>query len=459
MKKHLFYLCLFGLSAFVCSCTNAVEEAEQLRSEYKYAEAVELYQKAADDGDAYAMWRLANAYRSGRGVEFNQEKALELLTKAADAGCEEAIVDLGRAYIKGELNAPVDTIKGVEMIKKIVTDTKNPYVLVNYSQCLFRGIGQYIEHDEEKALEVLKNIPNKEDPFYLLNMGYIYIEGFKGIEPDGAKSIELLEKAYQKGEGEATGAIGWTYLNGKGVETNIPKGIEWLQKGVKIGESGSMYLLAMVYSSDDPNLQKYHNPQEALSLLEKSASIGNSDARIALATWYDSGTNVNKDHQKAFGFFQLADKYGNAEGTRNLAICYKNGEGCEKDLVMAEKLYIKAADKGNVSACIGLIRNYGDGVFMWNEANYKKYLEKAASLGSDLAIYDLGMNHYHGRYGYSKDEYLAFLYIKKGADKESDLCCEMLAIFYKHGIGCSKDMAKSKEYERKSKELRTQSKN
>ena len=47
---------------------------------------------------------------------------------------------------------------------------------------------------------------------------------------------------------------------------------------------------------------------------------------------------------------------------------------------------------------------------------------------------------------------------KRGADKENSLCCNMLAQFYRYGVGCSKDLAKTKEYERKAKELKSQSK-
>ena len=46
--------------------------------------AVELFQKAADQGHAGAQYNLAVYYHNGTGVEQNISKAVELYQKAAD---------------------------------------------------------------------------------------------------------------------------------------------------------------------------------------------------------------------------------------------------------------------------------------------------------------------------------------------------------------------------------------
>jgi TPR repeat protein len=105
-----------------------------------------------------------------------------------------------------------------------------------------------------------------------------------------------------------------------------------------------------------------------------------------------------------------------------------------------------------MAAFYGLVLNYEDGIFLWNEKNYKKYLEKAASLGYGFAYDELGSNYREGIYGYPKDENISFSYVKKGADLGNTYCCEMLSIYYAYGVGCSKDMKQSKEYAKKAKE-------
>ena len=59
MKKLSLLLLL--LIAMLTSCSDT-DKADKLRLELKYDEAAALYQKAADNGDANDMWRLAECY-------------------------------------------------------------------------------------------------------------------------------------------------------------------------------------------------------------------------------------------------------------------------------------------------------------------------------------------------------------------------------------------------------------
>lgn len=449
--KKLLYSSIFAI--ILSSCSNYTKEADKLARVYKYEDAVKLYQKAADGGDAYAIWRLADAYAYGLGVEFNQEKALELLKKSAEQGCEEAIIDLGTVYLYGRFNVPVDTVKGADLVNKIAEKSQNPYVLYRYAYLYLDGIENYFDKDHQKAVEIMERIKDKENPYYLLSKGEMYAWGTESITQDVSKARPLLEKAFSNGLDRAAYGMAATYMNQKDKD-GIRREIEWLKKGANVGNTRCMYNLATIYSSDDPEMQLYHNSKEAHSLLEKASKCGNGDAALLLGRWYASGTNVNQDYQKAFDCYRLSDIYGNTDGTFSLAVLYKNGYGCEKDLALAEKYFIKAADRGNVIAAYhGLALRYEDGTFLWNEGNYKKYLELAASQGYGFALFDLGRNYREGVFGYPKDKNISFLYIKKGADLGSSNCCDMLSIYYKAGIGCLKDMEKSEEYAKKAKEL------
>ena len=95
--KQLFVVLISAL--MLLSCQTDSEKADKLRLENKFDEAAELYQKAADEGDAYAMWRLSNAYANGDGVDWDEAKAFDLLKQAAKGGCEEAKCNLAFAYM------------------------------------------------------------------------------------------------------------------------------------------------------------------------------------------------------------------------------------------------------------------------------------------------------------------------------------------------------------------------
>ena len=110
--KRLYVLVMFIATFALISCQTDSEKADKLRLENKFDEAAELYQKAADEGDAYAMWRLSNAYDNGNGVDLDEAKALELLKQSAQAGCEEAKCDLAFAYMFDWYNIGKDEEKG-----------------------------------------------------------------------------------------------------------------------------------------------------------------------------------------------------------------------------------------------------------------------------------------------------------------------------------------------------------
>jgi TPR repeat protein len=59
-----------------------------------YEKAFEWYQKAADAGDAYAMYEVAHCYENGEGVDSDEDLYIEWLEKARDAGLECAEEEL-----------------------------------------------------------------------------------------------------------------------------------------------------------------------------------------------------------------------------------------------------------------------------------------------------------------------------------------------------------------------------
>ena len=81
--------------------TKLWAKAKQYEKSNKYLQAVELYQKLADDGDVDARFRLAYFYEHGLGVEQSHLKAFEWYKKSADLGNVDAHVKLGEFYELG----------------------------------------------------------------------------------------------------------------------------------------------------------------------------------------------------------------------------------------------------------------------------------------------------------------------------------------------------------------------
>ena len=71
---------------------------------------------------------------------------------------------------------------------------------------------------------------------------------------------------------------------------------------------------------------------------------------------YYNGKVVEKNLEKAAGFFRQSAEAGDMVGQYFLGYCYFNGEGVEEDEGKARYWYHRAADNGNEDAKEALVR-------------------------------------------------------------------------------------------------------
>lgn len=183
----------------IVSCQGDAAKADKLRLNNEFGKAAELYKKAAATGDAYAMWRLSKAYNNGDGVEYDEDKALELLKQAADSGCEEAQCDLALAYMFNWYGIGEDKEKGKAMMDALVERTDNSFVMAHYASILWDGYEPY-EEDKDRALEILANIKDKNEPYYLNLMAWVNQFGTSKISPDMDRAMNYYKKAFRRGD-------------------------------------------------------------------------------------------------------------------------------------------------------------------------------------------------------------------------------------------------------------------
>lgn len=441
---------LLGVIWFFTSSQNYSEKADKLRLENKFDEATALYQKAADNNDAYGMWRLSKAYGNGDGIEFSQEKAVEWLKKAADNGCEEALADMAHAHLYGWYNLPIDTLKGVELIKQLLQTSNNPYALSRCAMIYVYGCGKYFEKDNNEAYKVLQKVADKEDPMYNQMMGLIYLVGTSSIDIDAEKAIDYFKKAYELGDQSSAYRIGSLYADGKLLPKDNQKAIEWFNKGIEKNSTRSMTCLSWIYDTNNPDTKDFHDDNKAYNLLKKAMSHGDGDAYSKLGYWYTVGKYVEKDDQKAFELYKKAAELGSTDGMLNTGVNYLVGRGTAKDIDAAEKMWIRAAERGNGEAANRLAICYSDDTFKGNIDKVVLYMNKAAALDHPAACYKLAACYLNGIDGcYPKDAFQAFIYMKKAADLGHVDACAGLGYMYENGIGCEKNLELAKEYKAK----------
>ena len=450
MKKILFTLVLALITLVSC---DDVSKADKLRLENKFEEAAELYQKAADEGNAYAKWRLSEAYANGDGVDFDDQEALRLLKEAAEEGCEEAQCDLAFAYMFDWYGVGQDEEKGNKMMESLVKKSNNVYVLCRYAGLLFFGEGGY-EENKSKAVSILGKINDKGDARYLWTMALVYANGTDEIEIDENEYVEYIKKAYDKEPRLVAEDMARIYHYGYGdTKQDLNKMVECYQEGIKANSVICMTDLAEIYLSKDSISKDFHNPRKAVELYKKATKHGSGKAYAYLGNLYYFGEEIIKDDEKAFECWTKAVELRSPEGMFSLGFAYLEGRGCEKDIKKGIETWKSAVDYGSGAAANNLYCYYYTGDFggKKNIELAKKYLIKAAQLNDEVACRNIAQHYYNGSDLVEKDQGQSFIYAKKAADLGDVDACSLLAYFYKNGIGCIKNPQKAKEYEDKTK--------
>lgn len=459
MKKTVIVKCILLWCALIfivmlSGCKDLAKRADDLRLDNKFEEAARMYSQAANEGNSYAKWRLANAYNNGEGVEFDENKAWTLLNEAANAGCPQAISDVALSYIYGWYGIDKDVEKGKAMLENLCKNTHDTYSLARYASELLEG--PIFEKDEDKAMSILNNVKDKNEPFYLLEMAYIYFKGTKNIDVDNDKAVVFLKQAYKEGSGRAAWSIGDLYLDdAPPFKRDIAKAVDWYEKGCKRCNTGSMRALASICLAEDSTYSNWHSVDRGIALLEKAGFHGDGDAYAELGSMYGYGNKVYKDEEKSFDYYNKAYELRSAWGTNNLAACYIDGTACEKNIDKAIELFKLSSEWGCGKASENLYEYYYNpyrfSIHEINDELAKKYLlisVKQGSVDGNLAI---GAHYFKGTNLFEKNLYKAFDYFKQAADMGNVNACEAVAYMLENGIGCERNPNKSKEYADKTK--------
>lgn len=322
----------------------------------------------------------------------------------------------------------------------------------------------------EKALEMVPNL------YSLKNLATIY---FRNPELNKPKelSFELWEKAWHAGVWSAANFLGFYYQEEEWLD--IPKAIEWLEKGMLYCELYSAYELGLIYLYNDEykNVERgllclercvagdYADAFETLAnvyfngdlveedmnrakqLLEKAIELGSGSAAYRLGWMYERGFFSEKpDYGTAMEYYEKAASLNNADGYCRVALYLANGYSGVTDAVRSREYYEKAAEMGSGYALVELSFLYeqGDGV----EKSYEKAFElinKAAEGGYPYAMYRVGLYLEKGVLGEAKQEE-ALAWYEKAAEAGDNEGIFAMGRCYKQGVGTEENWDKAIEW-------------
>nr|WP_236638423.1 tetratricopeptide repeat protein [Mangrovicoccus ximenensis] len=107
--------------------------------DFRPAEAVELFTRAAEAGSPVAEFELGKLYEKGIGVDPDPARALELYRQSAAQEFPDALNDLGYLYFQGGLGLPVDRRRALAYFER-AADQRHPEAQFNFAALVDDGL-------------------------------------------------------------------------------------------------------------------------------------------------------------------------------------------------------------------------------------------------------------------------------------------------------------------------------
>lgn len=356
--------------------------------------------------------------------------------------------------------------------------------LINEAKDAYFGTADNVR-DYAKAFELFGQVIEADDS---VGDAYYYQGKIQEKQYKYTDAVSSYDKGIEKGSEYARLALGCLYRDGIGVDQDIKKGRELIEKAVENGCVEANAGLADFYQSG--SLDVLQNGDRALKLFEEAAKGTEPEwvsyALSSMGVMYADGQDVNADLNKAieyytkahdalgYGYYDyIASVYQNrlynpekaneyyklahdefekeAEGGVPEAMCYmgvmyQQGLAVDKDMKKAVEWFEKAADAGDKNAIQNLAKLYYDGFLVDRDCAkaielYEKTAKEAGEYGNYIQIAKL----YKNGDGVEKNEDKAKEYLEKYLNEGGTRAAYQMASMYDIGNIVAQDTAKAVE--------------
>lgn len=245
-------------------------------------------------------------------------------TGPTETSLEEAI----SAYDAG------NTLKALVIAERHAKDG-NSEAQVMAGHILLRGNAGFV--DADKAAQWFRKAAEQKDSDAYMALGEMALRSQAGLAPTDA--MPWFAKASSVGRGDAYRAIGEMYLKGTGIPEDIEKGQDWLQRAVDLSDPKAARILGDSFFETDVN--------RALSLYERAASFGDSDAAYIAAIILTENLDVQPDATKRADLLLQAAEAGHAAAQADYGLIVYQGAGVPQSTRDAASWFEKSAKGGD----------------------------------------------------------------------------------------------------------------
>jgi len=218
-----------------------LETAKVLHGDRKYAEALPLFRRAAEAGDAEAMVLLGIAYLRGEGTRADPDSAFRWIHAAAVKRDPRGMTELGWLYQNG-----LGTERSPHLAKhwyEAAANEKGWVEAMRRLASLYRDEGNH-----DSALRWYRDAVHAGSLDARVDAGWMYETGAAG-SADVKEALCLYRTAAEAGSASGMLAMGRVYQNAVGVARDYAEAKKWYQKAVDRGSADAMMRMGDLYNN------------------------------------------------------------------------------------------------------------------------------------------------------------------------------------------------------------------
>lgn len=288
--------------------------------------------------------------------------------------------------------------------------------------------GDFIEENKKLSFELYSS---ERDECGIYNLYKFYEKGFF-VEKNIKKAMEILLEIKAKCKNKTDQIVAGS-LMGEDIDVAVDRVNTEL--AIEDGNGDAMFKKGQLYDAGGEN-----DYQKAAFWYKKAAEHGNKASVNRLWEMYDLGlVDDEKGASSALYYLMQAAELGFVKAKRKLGWMHFDGDGVDKDYKKSADYFQSAADSGDVESqyVFGLMLINGE--VSKNEEMAFRYIKMAASGGDPDAMYRLFLMYKDG-VGVMADQKLAVEYLEKSAFAGVSQGQLALGVMRAYGKGTRKDI-------------------
>lgn len=203
------------------------------------------------------------------------------------------------------------------------------------------------EASDADAVDEMTRLAQSGNANFQYNLARCYDKGFK-VAQDYKQALYWYQKAAEQGHDKAANNLGCMYLDGRGVAQDYEKAAYWLELSAQKNDTLAILNLGCMY--EDGNLGGASNYDKAFEYYQRADKLGCAPAAYELGHCFEVGVGTKANSKKAFSFYKKSADAGCGPAAYETGRRYLEGDGVKKDLKMARKYLEIAAKKGELKA-------------------------------------------------------------------------------------------------------------